>query len=1225
MGDNYIFHYVKGFIVTCVGLLPLLVNAQITANVLPTENTNCYGSPCSYSGPSILINELMMSPSQHDGSMWGNNANQKGEWIELYNPNICEEIDISCYYLGNNAADGSNYPGGYVIPPGTVVPPAGFALIRGENAPAVPSALLVENGGNVVELVVDGTGVCIGSGNRLWFPNVGGWFAFYDRNGVPQDAVSWANQANLDKYPCVPALAGCGYSGTLANYNEFPNDRKNYILNTSAANFQGQSIRRIPDGGAWSGPSTPTYGYCNSACADVDFINCNGTATANPAGGTPPYSYQWDDPMNQTTQTADKLCAGTYCVTITDALGNTVTECIAVTDFNYADTIRPVLCDGETYTLPDLTVTDQPGTYDFTYQTSYGCDSSLTVIIEVNPAYHFEINPQICAHETYTLPDGTEVNTTGTYINSFQTSRGCDSVYTVNLTVSSPIRLTVDTAICAGTDFTLPDGNVVSNPGQYEANVPGDPTSCDTVFTINLTFHPETQIVFDAFNPVTCHGADDGSIALEPLGTGPYTYEWSDGLDHGDMATGLSPGNYSVTVRNAFACIADTTFTIPEPDPVVLNAFAEDTICFGTSVQLTAIAGGGTGAFTFHWSHTTDPDAVVQTIPDADTVYTVFAEDANLCRTDTIHLPVTVINMFDDSLHVSPSDSVCPGTPVSVWAAYSGQFPEYTYTWSNDFPDGAGPFSFIPENSSVYTVTVSDRCGNTVTGKVPVIVRIPPQVSVDSLRDISCFGAGDGSAAISVLPDDGTYTYIWSDGEDHGAAPSPLGSGTYTVAVADAYGCGDTTSFYIGEPDPIALTAVADSLICPGETVTIQTTASGGSGLLTYLWSHTSDSGANSLVTPFEPTEYHVLATDENGCTSDTQFVFIDVRQIDEALLTVSSDTAFCPGGFASLSGSYSGIFPPYTYQWSGIDEAGPGPFYTSPERDTVYTLTVTDVCGQSVSRDVTVLLFDTPQAILPDSMLSGCSPLQFALTDEYNTGDGYSHQWIFSDGMTYSGNPAEVQLTGPGIYYVQLIVTSPDGCTAVSDQSMPVDVYPVPGAAFAASRWETDITHPEIVFTNTSAGADSWEWILDGTHIFNQNEISHLFSDTGYFAVRLNIQNEYGCRDSVVHGVTIRIDHDIKIPNAFTPGSTGDDSEYDPGSLTNSVFYPFSEYVADFRMSVFNRWGELIFESTDIHKGWNGTYRGEPCPQDVYVYRMDFEFTDGRKETRVGDITLFR
>ena len=103
---------------------------QITGTFTTTVNTICNGSGCNYSGPSILINELMISPTAFDGSISGPGglSDGRGEWIELYNPNLCEPVDISCYYLGNNTGEGN---GGYVIPAGTIIPPAGFCMVRG--------------------------------------------------------------------------------------------------------------------------------------------------------------------------------------------------------------------------------------------------------------------------------------------------------------------------------------------------------------------------------------------------------------------------------------------------------------------------------------------------------------------------------------------------------------------------------------------------------------------------------------------------------------------------------------------------------------------------------------------------------------------------------------------------------------------------------------------------------------------------------------------------------------------------------------------------------------------------------------------------------------------------------------------------------------------------------------------------------------------------------------
>jgi len=153
--------------------------SQITLTMSSTQNTKCDGFGCNYNGASILINEVMLSPLSGDGSIYGSMPGdptpREGEWIELYNPNKCNSIDISCYFLGNNApsGNGENSSGGYLIPENTIVPPNGFCVVRGSNATPVPSGFLVQNGGKTIEIIVSTPNVCLGGGERLWFPNAG--------------------------------------------------------------------------------------------------------------------------------------------------------------------------------------------------------------------------------------------------------------------------------------------------------------------------------------------------------------------------------------------------------------------------------------------------------------------------------------------------------------------------------------------------------------------------------------------------------------------------------------------------------------------------------------------------------------------------------------------------------------------------------------------------------------------------------------------------------------------------------------------------------------------------------------------------------------------------------------------------------------------------------------------------------------------------------------------
>ena len=427
-----------------------------------------------------MINEVMLAPSYNDGSIVGGGYTRQGEWIELYNPNKCDSVDISCFYLGNNAYDGGNYGGGFVLPQGTIVPPQGFCLVRGVYASAVPAEMLVENGGNVVEVVVDER-YCMGGGTRLWFPNVGGWFAFYDANGVPQDAISWNSITSscMSCHPCVPLVTDCGFIGELASYEEIPASRKNYITSLSPESYQylGRSFRRIPDGGVWqSTPSTPTCGTCNAECIEPAENTCNAIAVVTVNGGIPPYSYLWNDPYMQTTDTAFNLCEGTYMVIVTDATGNVDTAEVEIynfvpevshddASFCYADSsgILQGYPLGGTYSGANIVdnvlfFEENVEEYQLTYTfvDSNGCQAASQFQVHVTDNTHV-VDSVVCSNDLPFVWNGLTITEEGEYTVSLATSTGCDSVVTMRLNVIPVPELnhTQDTVIIAGSSATL--------------------------------------------------------------------------------------------------------------------------------------------------------------------------------------------------------------------------------------------------------------------------------------------------------------------------------------------------------------------------------------------------------------------------------------------------------------------------------------------------------------------------------------------------------------------------------------------------------------------------------------------------------------------------------------------------------------------------------------------------------------------------------------------------
>ncbi len=654
--------------------------------VTGTINTDCIGQGCFYDGPTILINEVMLAPATGNGSIYSSDAARLGEWIELYNPHKCESVDISCYFLGNNAPDGGNYAGGFSIPQGTVVPPQGFALIRGMNAAPVPTSLLVENGGNVVEVVVDSR-FCIGSGgNRLWFPDAGGWFAFYDANGVPQDAISWGSQSNscMTCPPCNSLMSDCGYTGALAPYNSIPAARRNII--SSSIPTSNMTFARIPDGAAWAynSPRSATYALCNSTCVEPPVISCNGTVTAIVSGGTPPYTYQWDDAMYQTTPTAVGLCAGTYTVLIMDFLMDTVTASYTVTDF--VPTVShpsSVYCITDSFTIVNgglplggdyscdylqdslLIFSDTIPQYNiaYTYSDTNGCSASANFTITVNPVYEHVFHDTICQrnvynnHNFYFSSQQTDTVCDIITIDSLQTFNHCDSTVTLYLTIHPSEIFVFEDSICEGEDYanygfvfsadTLPIGL-----NQYN-HLFQNKYGCDSSITLNLSVFP----VYDIYM--------EDSIC-EDIDYQEYGFTIS--------ADTLPPGSYQWQHQTTTAVGCDSSFTLTLQVFPIHSENYLDTICQSETYEL-------------HGFHLTSENTnATGDYEFAQNLNNIYGCDSII----TLQLAITA----------SPSVDFMP-TPERVLLSENGGlinflnytdishiYPGETYTWLWNFGDG---------------------------------------------------------------------------------------------------------------------------------------------------------------------------------------------------------------------------------------------------------------------------------------------------------------------------------------------------------------------------------------------------------------------------------------------------------------------------------------------------------------------------------------------------------
>jgi len=776
--------------------------AQMTLTFSNQVNHVCDGNPCNYSGPSILINEVMLTPSTHDGSIYGTGTgfypgDNEGEWIELYNPDLCKSVDISCFYLGNNTADPSpnNYGGGYRIPNNTIVPPRGFVVIRGVYAPPVPANLLVQNGGNTIEYIVDNglSNVCLGPGaSRLWFPNSGGWFAFYNAAGIPQDAISWSGTTNscMSCNPCIPSCSGCANTTSLPSYDAIPANLKTYITAQNPGDFSGQSWRRIPDGGAWSSSaSTPTIGNCNSICNPPPVITCDGQVTVTVSGGTPPYSFIWNDQQASHAATATGLCAGNYCVTVTDANNNTQTGCVDIVNFEPTvtfNTVTPICVNTNPFNLTSY-VSPAGGTFSGTGVTGTNFNPA-TAGVGTHTISYVYADPNTCEDsvaQSITVSPLPVLSTTYTDENCGQ-SNGSVTVNPVGTCTQGFTYLW----------NTLPQQNTQTalnlSAGTYIVTVTCNGCSVSATATVTNVAGPSVSI--SSITNSACSLANGSATAIANGGTGPYSYNWSClPVQNSNTMSNVPAGTYNVTVTDANNCIATNTVTISTfPLPVASITEIVDATCNQSDGSANLTVSSGTQPYTFSWS--TNPSQTTQNLQNVPTgTYSVTVTDANGCMATAN----VTIGQEGPTTTISSTGENCGQSNGTASVVASGGTGTYTYNWNTSPPQTT--VTAVGLSAGIYTVTVNDG-GCTTTATVTVMIIPGPTAGFSAYPEVLTLM--DGPVLFFDNSSGNIVNWQWNFGDNSLTASGAetnhqyqnLGTYVVTLIVTDNKGCTDTVT-----------------------------------------------------------------------------------------------------------------------------------------------------------------------------------------------------------------------------------------------------------------------------------------------------------------------------------------------------------------------------------------------------------------------------------------------
>jgi gliding motility-associated-like protein len=759
------------------------------------------------------------------------------------------------------------------------------------------------------------------------------------------------------------------------------------------------------------------------------------------------------------------------------------------------------------------------------------------------------------------------------------------------------------------------EGSLTSNQnglqaGTYTVSVT-NAAGCITTATATVgSGYAPGNIQMDSSN-VTCFGVNDATVEVNVNGGAqPYSYAWSNG-DTTAIISSLAPGTYSVTVTTANGCITTGSATVSQPViPLSYSSSQTNVTCNGGSDGSASVnVTGGWGSYTYNWntvaSHNT---ASVSNLAAGN--YTCEITDGNGCVMNATFVISEPAPLMASAMVIN--NVTCHGLSNGyAIVGASGGTGIYTYTWNTSPAQTSQSINGLSAGN--YSVQVMDA--NNCTANSSVTITEPAPLSLASAAfPVSCNGSCDGQGII--IPAGGTpgYTYQWLPDGGTGASAAGLCPGTYTATVTDGNGCTINASLSVTQPAVITVSASGSTTICQGQNTQISASASGGSGSYTYNWTGIG-TGATQIVSPSVATTYSVTAMDANGCASSASSVSISVTSLTAANLVVSGASAICYGNSTTVSSAVSGNTGPVTVNWSAGLGNGNGPFVVSPASTITYTVTVTDACGHSVTGSVPVTVNPLPVISLTPQSVTACGDATVSFAENSGTNYGGFFNWSFGDGNFSSFTMPTHTYDHSGNFIIDLTVTSVQGCENSGSTVCHVIVNKPSVADFSTEALDGTTISPEYKFYDQSRFAASYSWDFGDGSTSTVASPQHLYASKGNYRVTLITASNEGCMDTISKDVEIMPVFTLYIPNAFTPD----------GNNTNDYFTAKGDEITEFKMMIFDRWGEMIFQTNDIQTGWDGTANnGSKVAEDgVYVYKITVKDYEYKSHAYVGHVTL--
>ena len=974
--------------------------------------------------------------------------------------------------------------------------------------------------------------------------------------------------------------------------------------------------------------------------SNSDSVFCFGAATGTGnitgiAGGSGSEFYFWGNGLNTyTTAYTNSLTAGIWSVSATDVL----TGCKIFQTFYVWEppplvlqltSNTPTNCVGTTIVL---TGTNSGGT-PFSSGSAYSYTWSGGPVADTHT-----VSETVGGVHVYTLSssDANNCLTSGSISVDF-IPNPILSVSNASICPLETATLTAGGASSYTWNSTFVGANFSASPlTNQQYTVIGTALSCTASATASVILK-QVPLPFIQSNSPRCNGDN-----LTLFGFGGVSYNWFGPTNYTSVSQSNSIGQvalvnagvYNLTVTAANNCSASTSATVVVNPTPTLSA-AGSTVC--TSQTLSLSAGAITGS-SYQWSGPQNYNSTLQNPfmvnPSTNRTgnYIVKVTSADGCTNTAIaHASVVSPPLLNISLS---SGSLCThafnGSPNSITLTSSGAS---TYTLitpshiSNSNPAGPSTTlsSIAPFMPGVTTLTLEGSNGIcTSTTSSSFTVHQNPTVTVSSGSPAICANQS------FTYTNTGATNYFWGPNvsglsilnQGQQVVASPSVSSVYSV-YGSSIGCNSETqnSTITVNALPIFSINPATPTICLAGKITLEALGTAD----TYMWypyvGLNNVVGSTVTASPSTEQTYTVIGS-LNSCTASA-VITVSVFSLPIPTITVVKDKV-CVNETITLQGAggegYSWFSPLGELAKNSLNNGQNVSFlaYSSGFNGT-YSLLVTDKNGCKALTTTSIVVYGLPASNIQRVGSGPCVPF----TSYFNWGSSSDSsstidiRWRL-DTSTFYGKKFSFPFTKPGNYIITGFFT--DTVTSCSNTgTLMVSAHQQPKADF-----EYNPEHPvedvhEVIFTNTSEGElqQKWNWyFINNNGLKSEKETCfYTFKEAGIYPVALVVSDVWGCSDTVVKNITIDEDFNLFVPNAFTPN---DDN-------LNDIFLPVMRGVKLYELSIFDRWGELMFVTTDPQHGWNGYYKGQICQSTVYTWKISLSTKSGQMKQLNGHITISR